>query len=154
MRYTAPQLQLLQELTLRPQVDLKLAKKSGLNNERVKLAQYPSRSGNFETPVKNKHKKLMGQPENPHGTRADKLGRESSEASVHAVPTTQDDPTGLRNMGQPYQRGVLNNPASDDDAEKHPNKSTKPQRLQGPSETPGKQTYTGFGNRYPGVRNV
>lgn len=78
----------------------------------------------------------MGQPENPHGTRADKLGRESSiDGSSREVSGT---PMGVRSsanaptrptmtsMGQPYQRAADLNArggasgASSNDAEQRP----------------------------------
>jgi len=152
--YTAPQLKLLAELNLRPESNLLLTKKAQINKQ-PPMKEFPQRSGNLETPVKNKHKNLMGQPENPHGTMSDKPGRESSEHTVHATPTSMEDPTGLENLGEPLERGLSTGTVNDNDASVHPNvKKTAPQRLEGPAENPGKQRATSFGNRYPGARNV
>lgn len=151
--HTAPQLRLLAELNLRPELDPLVVKKANINKQQP-LGEFPSRSGNLETPVKPKHKGLMGQPQNPHGTVADKPGRPSSENSVHAVPTSMEDPSGLVNLGEPLDRG-LSNQIVGNDASIHPAiKKTAPQRLEGPAENPGKQRATSFGNRYPGTRNV
>ena len=69
-----------------------------------------------------------------------------------------EDPTGLENLGEPFEHGLQGPMSPDengvgDDAASHPNRGHKPTRLQGPSETPGRQGYTSFGNRYPGARN-
>lgn len=147
-KLTAPQLALLNELDIN-----KWIKKRNINRVNH-MKDYPQRSGNLETPVKPKHKGLMGQPDNPHGSMADKPGRPSSENSVHARPTTMKDPSGLENLGEPLERGISDDNVGDD-ANMHPStKSYKPTRLQGPSETPGKQTWTSFGNRYPGTKSM
>lgn len=145
-KFTAPQLKLIIEMDL-----AKLVSKQFINKQ-YPIAEYPPRSGNLETPTKPEHKGLMGQPQNPHGTMADKPGRETSENSVHAVPSSMRDPTGLITLGQPYQRR-LSDGVVGDDASMHPSTTkAKPTRLQGPAENPGDQTYTSFGNRYPGAR--
>lgn len=145
---TAPQLALLNELNL-----TKLLKKANINKQ-YPLKKYPNRSGNLETPVKPKHKGLMGQPDNPYGTRSDKHGRPSSEYTVHARPTSMKDPTGLTNLGEPLDRGISDENVGDD-ANMHPSsKKHKPTRLQGPAENPGAQTWTSFGNRYPGTKSI
>lgn len=146
-RLTSPQRMLLAELDLG-----KLIKKAGINKQ-PPMQDFPQRSGNLETPAKKpRHRKFMGQDPEGRGTMADKPGRESSEHSVHATPTTMDDPTGLENLGEPLSRGISDNMVGDD-ASMHPSaKKHKPTRLQGPAEDPGAQTYTSFGNRYPGAR--
>lgn len=143
--WTSPQRMLLNELDLG-----KLIKKAGIN----KKASTVSHSGNLETPAKNpRHRKFMGQDPEGRGTHADKPGRASSEDSVHATPTSMEDPSGLKNLGEPLKRG-LSDGLVGDDASMHPSSTKhKPTRLQGPAEKPGKQTWTGFGNRYPGTRN-
>jgi hypothetical protein len=133
----------------------KLMKKAGINKQ-PPTKEFPQRSGNLETPAKNlRHRKFMGQDPSGRGTMADKPGRESSENSVHATPTTMDDPSGIEgeeNLGEPLSRG-LSDGLVGDDATMHPSaKKHKPTRLQGPAEDPGAQTWTSFGNRYPGAR--
>ncbi len=155
--WTAPQRRLLLELNLTPKPDVRTAKKAkAVAPNSSKEKEFPKRSGNLETPLTNpQHRKLMGQPDNPHGTMSDKLGRPPAK-NIHPEPTTindpSEDPTGLINLGEPYERGIVD-PIVGDDAGIHPAyKKHKPARQQGPSETPGRQTYTGFGNRYPGAR--
>lgn len=149
--YTAPQLRLLAELNLTPQPALATTKKKNINKQ-PPMGEFPVRSGNLDTPVKPKYKGLMGQPQDPH--LADKPGRPSSENSIHAVPTSMKDPTGLTNLGEPLKKGLSNHKVGDD-ASIHPAvKKMAPQRYEGPAENPGKQRATSFGNRYPGARNV
>jgi len=149
-RLTSPQKMLLSEFSMGELDFGKLIKKSLIN----KQASKASRSGNLETPLKDpKHRKMMGQSDNPHGTRADKPSRPQAE-NIRATPTSMEDPSGLIDLGEPLERGLSDN-AVGDDASFHPSSTKqKPTRLQGPSETPGKQTWTSFGNRYPGARNV
>jgi len=162
--WTAPQRRLLLELNLIPEPDARTAKKSKANAPNSsKAKKFPERSGNLETPLTNpQHRKLMGQPENPHDTMSDKIGRPQAQ-NVRPKKTTvgeptvndpSDDPSGLENLGHWHERGIID-PVVGDDAAIHPSiKKHSPARLQGPSETPGKQTYTGFGNRYPGARGI
>jgi len=156
--WTAPQQRLLLELNLLPKPDQREIKKSGATKA-DHSKQFPQRSGNLETPLTNpQHRKLMGQSDNPHGTRADKVGRPQAkgiraEPNKAGKPEEMEDPTGLKNLGQPFDRGLVE-PLVGDDAEISKNdEKHKPQRMQGPSETPGRQTWTSFGNRYPGGRN-
>ena len=148
-RMTSAQRALLVEIDLG-----KLIKKAGINKQ-PPMKEFPQRSGNLETPAKKpRHRKFMGQDPDGRGTMADKPGRESTEGSVHAKPTSMEDPTGLENLGEPLGRG-LSNGLTGDDASMHPNgKKHNPTRLQGPAEDSGAQTYTSFGNRYPGARSV
>lgn len=143
-KLTAPQKELLREMDLN-----KLIKKALINKQPSKV----SHSGNLETPPKNpRHRRFMGQGDG-HGTMGDKPGRPPAK-NVRAEPTSMEDPSGLENLGEPYDRGLSDNLVGDD-ASMHPSSSVqKPRRLQGPSETPGKQTWTSFGNRYPGTRNA
>jgi len=135
----------------------KLFKKAGIN----KKASGVNSSGNLETPAKKpRHRKFMGQDPEGRGTMSDKPGRPEAE-NVHAEPTPADDPSGLTNLGgiDDILKSGLSGPMSPDgmagdDASLHPNKKHKPTRLQGPAENPGAQTYTSFGNRYPGARHV
>jgi hypothetical protein len=119
--WTAPQRRLLLELNLTPKPDVRLSKKSkAIAPNSTKAKEFPKRSGNLETPLTNpQHRRMMGQPENPHG------------------------------LGEPFERGIVD-PIVGDDAGVHPSiKKYAPERQQGPSETPGRQTWTSFGNRYP-----
>lgn len=142
-RLTSPQRALLNEFDLG-----KWIKKAGIN----KKADTSSRSGNLETPAKNpRHRKFMGQDPEGRGSQSDKPGRPDSDP--RAKPTSMDDPTGLENLGEPYEHGLSGPMSPDggvgDDAASHPSQGHKPTRLQGPSETPGKQSWNSFGNRYP-----
>ena len=100
-----------------PQFDPKQAKKYGINQTDLHAAQFPQRSGNLETPLADPDKKrLMGQPENPHGTRADKPGRESSvtgssretSGTPMGVRSSAEAPTRpvMTSMGQPFERAA------------------------------------------------
>ena len=147
-RLTSPQRALLNEFDLG-----KLFKKGLIN----KKASGVDSSGNLETPAKKpRHRKFMGQDPEGRGTMSDKPGRPDSDPG--AKPTTMDDPTGLENLGEPFDHGLSGPMSPDgntgDDAAFHPSKKNfKPTRLQGPAEDSGAQTYTSFGNRYPGARN-
>lgn len=145
-RLTSPQRMLLNEIDLG-----KLIKKAAINKQQP-MQDYPQRSGNLETPAKNpRHRKFMGQDPEGRGTMADKPGRPEAK-NVRPAPTTMDDPTGLENLGEPLSRG-LSDGLVGDDASMHPSsKKHKPTRLQGPAEDSGAQTWTNFGNRYPGTR--
>jgi hypothetical protein len=152
-KLTSAQMALLNELNI-----AKMLKKAGIHTDYpTNKKEYPQRSGNLETPVKQKHKGLMGQPNNPHGTMADKPGRPSSEDTVHARPTSMKDPSGLENLGEPLSRGISDQNVGDD-ANMHPSsKKHKPTRSHGPTETPGanqSKTWTSFGNRYPGIKSM
>ena len=156
---TAPQSRLLREFGFKPKMNKYHLAKSGLGSEKSKTADYPVRSGNLETPVKPKHKGLMGQPDNPHQTRAQKPGRppasrtrpegSSSEDSGLSAQADifRDDPSGLTDMGEPLTRG-LSQQMVGDDAEMHPSKGIAPTEVRGPSETPGKAKNTGLGLRF------
>lgn len=144
-RLTSPQRMLLSEVDLG-----KLIKKAGIN----KKASGVSHSGNLETPTKKiRHRKFMGQDPDGRGTMADKPGRESSEGSVHAEPTSMEDPTGLENLGEPLERG-LSDGLVGDDASSHPSSKKHSPRITRVAEDPGRQRTNSFGNRYPGARGV
>lgn len=164
--YTAPQRRLLKEFASRfsaPKLDPYIAARMGLGSEQSKNAdnKQGKRSGNLE--FSTKHKKLMGQSDNPHQTRAQKPGRPPASrtrpegaseetGSIAAMSNIfRDDPSGLTDLGEPYTRG-LSQQMVGNDAELHPSKGTAPARIQGFAENPGKQSWTGFGNRYPGSK--
>lgn len=131
-------LSLLIEFNFSPMANL-LAKGGHLQNERQKLAQYPSRSGNLQTPVKPEHRGLMGQPFSPHATDVHRLGRQSA-ANTRPTPAMLRTPQ-LTNLGDPFQRGIIN-PAVGDDGSLHKVDNGDPlRRVDGPSETPGKQRW-------------
>jgi hypothetical protein len=132
-------LSLLTEFNFMPQLDAKQAAKYGVQDISHQFPKLPKgKSGNLETPLANPaHKRLMGQPENPHGTRADKLGREPSIAG--SFRKTSETPVNVRSsanaptrptmtsMGQPHERASSLNARggvtsrSGDDAEFHSN---------------------------------
>lgn len=100
-----------------PQLDPKQAKKYGVNQTDLFATQFPQRSGNLETPLADPgQRRLMGQPENPHGTRADKPGRESSvtgssretSGTPMGVRSSAEAPTRpvMTSMGQPFERAA------------------------------------------------
>ncbi len=151
-RLTSPQRMLLNELDLDNlgKFFKKASKKVFIN----KKASGVDSSGNLETPPKNpRHREFMGQPENPHGTMADKPGRPDSsdvgENSIHATPTSMEDPTGLINLGEPLGRGLS---FTSDSSDAHPSAKHKPV-LQRQGEKPGTMSWNSFGNRYPGARS-
>jgi len=104
----------------------------GINREFLHLSpdapvSQPYRSGNLETPVKPEHKGLMGQPDKPEGSMADKVGREpsitgsqrkSSESPMGVLdkilgPASAKTRPVMTNMGQPYERGLSGDPLGD-----------------------------------------
>lgn len=133
---------------------LKLSKKANINKQ-PPMDKYPYRSGNLETPPKKiKHRIMMGQTPDGKGTMADKRGRKSSEDSVHPKNNELGTPEDLdfENIGDPLEIDITNKSVGYD-ANYVKTRKYKPLRLQGPTETPGAQRYTSFGNRYPGVKS-
>ena len=159
---TSPQRMLLNELDLNlgdlfGQAARNLVQtKKNINKKASKVDS----SGGLETPPKDlRHREFMmgKQSKNSHGTIANKVGRPDSgdvgENSVHAIPTSMEDPTGLINLGEPLDRGLSYN-LTGDDANAHPNSKHSPKldRL-GEKSNEGKD-WSSFGNRYPGARNT
>lgn len=143
---TSPQRQLLAEFDF-----LKLSKKAGINKE-PPMKEFPQRSGNLETPDPNpRRRKFMGQQ--TYGSQSSKPGRESSEKTVHAKPTSMDDPTDLEELGHYHELDISDDNDGEHDEYYPRAKSNKPIRLQGPAEDPGNQSYTSMGNRYPGIKS-
>jgi len=145
----------------------------GVNRETANLTSnsatvsQPYLSGNLETPVKPEHKGLMGQPDNPHGTMADKPGREPSITGSSRKPG--ETPTGILNkfvgpasaqtrptetsvgspdnisidMGDPYSRvtdGYLPDPLHDAVESQPVDRNDRPTdfKQEGPAQDPGR----------------
>jgi len=167
--YTAPQRRLIKEYRSSrfapPKQDAYTTTKMARPSEHSRSGDkgIGNRSGSLVGPVKPKHQGLSGIG-SPHETRATKPGKPaptgtrpegaSEEAgSISSMNNSfRGDPSGMKTEGEPMKRGYVANmaPKGGDNAEDHPSKGTAPKRVQGPAQDSGRQSWTGFGNRYAG----
>lgn len=96
-----------------PELDPKQAKKYGLQNPNQHSKQFPQRSGSLAPPQNPRHRKFLGR-DDVQGTVTQSRGPQSS-SGIHPVPNKTGQQS-FEVMGQPYERGILNQTVGDDAA--------------------------------------